>query len=180
MKTIMRYLAPPTAAAIACLAIAAQPASAATVTGNGTVTANVQAACNLVSTPTVPFGTVSSVGPLAADIPATGTITVACSNGASYTVYIGDGANRVGVGTGLRQMANGAGRLAYQLYKEVAHTNIWDATGGTAAIGGAGGVNGTGSGANQTLTVFGLIPAGTVVPSVTGAYTDSVVVTVTY
>ncbi len=99
------------------LALWAQPAAADTVVGNGTVTATVQAACNLVSVPTVAFGTVSSVGPLAAEIVASGSISVACSNGASYTVYIGDGANRVGAGTGNRQMANGAGRLAYQLYK---------------------------------------------------------------
>lgn len=180
MMNFARYLPPAVATAIACLALTALPAAAETSTGNGSVTANVQAACSLVSVPTVAFGTVSSVGALAEPIDATGTITVACSSGASYTVYIGDGANRVGLGTGDRRMANGAGRLAYQLYKEVGRTNIWDATGGTAVTGGSGGVSEDGTGVDQALTVFGRIPAGTIVPSVTGAYSDSVLVTVTY
>lgn len=177
---VARYLPPAAAVVAASLTLSTLPVAAQTATGNGTVTATVQAACSLVSAPTVAFGTVSGIGPLAAPIDATGTITVACSSGATYTVYIGDGTNRVGPGTGNRQMANGAGRLAYQLYKEVGRTNIWDATGGTVVTGGSGGVTQAGIGLNQTLTVFGRIPAGTVVPSVTGAYSDSVVVTVTY
>ncbi len=172
--------------AAACIALTAflvaqpEPATAGTVTGTGTVQATVQAACELVAPPMINFGTVSSIGALAAEIDQTGTITLACSNGAPYTVYIGDGNNRVGVGTGNRQMANGTALLPYQLYKETGHINIWDATGGPTTTGGSGGVNGTGSGANQSLTVYGVIAVGSTIPSTTGSYTDSVVVTIAY
>jgi spore coat protein U-like protein len=166
-------------AALACLS-PAQPAFADTVTGNGTVTATVTATCNLVATPTIAFGTISGIGTVAADVTAQGTITVICSTGASYTIYIGDGANRVAPGSGNRQMANGAGRLPYQLYKTNAYAAIWDATGGTSATGGSGGVNGTGTSANQNHIVYGRIAAGTAVPSVLGNYSDTVLITVTY
>ena len=165
--------------AIACIS-RTQPAFADTVTGNGTVTATVTATCNLVATPTIAFGTITGIGTVAADVTAQGTITVICSTGASYTIYIGDGANRVAPGSGNRQMANGAGRLPYQLYKTNAYAAIWDATGGTSTTGGSGGVNGTGTSANQNLTVYGRIAAGTAIPAVLGNYTDTVLITVTY
>jgi len=168
-----------TLTALVC-ASQAQPAIADTVTGNGTVTATVTATCDLVAAPTIAFGTISGLSTLAADVTAQGTITVACSTGASYTVYIGDGANRVAPGSGNRQMANGAGRLPYQLYKTNAYATIWDATGGTSTTGGSGGVNGTGTSANQNLTVYGRIAAGTAVPAVLGSYSDTVLITVTY
>jgi len=177
--TIRRNRARAMLAALACT-FQAQLAFADTVTGNGTVTATVTATCDLVAAPTIAFGTISGIGTLAADVTAQGTITVVCSTGAGYTVYIGDGANRVAPGSGNRQMANGAGRLPYQLYKTNAYAAIWDATGGTATTGGSGGVNGTGSGANQNLTVYGRIAAGTTVPTVLGNYSDTVLVTVTY
>lgn len=174
-----RNRAPLILAALACISLA-QPAFADTVTGNGTVTATVTATCDLVAAPTIAFGTVSGIGTVATDVTAQGTITVICSTGASYTVYIGDGANRVAPGSGNRQMANGAGRLPYQLYKTNAYATIWDATGGTSTTGGSGGINGAGTGANQNLTVYGRIAAGTAVPTVLGNYSDTVLITVTY
>lgn len=176
---IRRNRTPLICVAFACV-FQATPAFADTVTGNGTVTATVTATCDLVATPTIAFGTISGLATVATDVTAQGTITVICSTGAGYTVYIGDGANRVAPGSGNRQMANGAGRLPYQLYKTNAYAAIWDATGGTATTGGSGGVNGTGSGANQNLTVYGRIAAGTAVPTVLGNYSDTVLITVTY
>ena len=69
-------------AALACT-FPAQPASADTVTGNGTVTATVTATCDLVAAPTIAFGTISGIGTLAGDVTAQGTITVICRTGAS-------------------------------------------------------------------------------------------------
>ncbi|MGE8560258.1 MAG: spore coat protein U domain-containing protein [Acinetobacter sp.] len=57
---------------------------------------------------------------------------------------------------------------------------MWDATGGTAAVGGSGGVSLTGTGINQTTSVFGRIAANTVLPNIAGNYTDDVIVTITY
>jgi spore coat protein U-like protein len=162
------------------VALLAPGANAGTTGGYGLVQATVQSACNLVATPTISFGTVSSIGPLAAEIDQTGTISVACSNGAPYEVYIGDGNNRVAPGSGNRQMINGTALLPYQLYQSAAHSTIWDNTGGPSTIGGSGGINGTGTGATQNLTVYGVIPAGITVPSVTGYYYDWVWVTIAY
>jgi len=77
-------------------------------------------------------------------------------------------------------MKNGTNNyLAYQLYQDSGHSTVWNAT-NVGTVGGTGGVSGTGSGSNQTLTVYALIPAGTAVPATTGTYTDTVVVTVNY
>lgn len=70
--------------------------------------------------------------------------------------------------------------IPYQLYKDSNYSSVWDATGGVASIGGAGGVSGTGTGNAQTTTVYGKIPQGTTIASRPGSYSDSVVVTVTY
>lgn len=133
--------------------------------------------CLLTATSDVDFGNLT-VGPLAAPVDATGGVSVQCSKNTAYTIYLGDGNQRIT--GGYRQMKNGSSLLAYQLYKNAAHTQVWDATGGTGATGGSGGVNGTGSGTNQSLTVYARIPVGTSVPGTIGNYTDTVVVTVTY
>ncbi|OOG53717.1 spore coat U domain-containing protein [Rhodanobacter sp. C03] len=136
--------------------------------------------CTLVSTSTVNFGNISGSTVVAAGgVPATGAVTVNCTSTTAYTVYLGDGNQRL-TGGGNRQMANGTALLPYQLYKDSGYTKIWDATGGTSATGGSGGQNGTGSGVNQSLTVYARIPGGAAVPATIGNYTDTVVVTVTY
>jgi len=61
----------------------------------------------------------------------------------------------------------------YGLYKDIDRTQPW----GDASTPGST-VSGTGSGANQTLTVYGRVPPQTT-PSA-GVYADTVVVTVTY
>lgn len=133
--------------------------------------------CTLVSSPTIDFGTISSIAPTATRIDAQGSVTVRCNT--PYTIYIGDGGDRVSPGSGNRRMLRGTQRLPYQLYKDAARTQVWDATGGTAAMNGSGGVSDVGTGLNQTRAVYGSIPAGTVLPTV-GAYSDTVVVTITY
>jgi spore coat protein U-like protein len=151
--------------------------------GSVTYTANfvIIGTCNLVSTSTVDFGNIPGANVVAAGgIPATGAINVNCSNGTPYTVYLGDGNHRVGSGSGYRRMANGTALLPYQLYQDSGHTTVWDASCGTAHTGGSCGVSGVGTGTSQNMSVYALIPGGTTVPAIAGAYTDSVVVTVTY
>jgi spore coat protein U-like protein len=148
--------------------------------GAVTYTANfvIPGTCQLISTTTIDFGNLSQTGSLATAVPASGGITVQCSPGTPYTVYLGDGGQRIS--GGYRRMKNGSALLSYQLYKDSGHTNVWDATGGTTAMGGAGGVSGTATGSNDNLPVYGLIPSGVTVPATTGTYNDTVVVTVTY
>lgn len=145
-----------------------------------TYTANfiITGTCQLITTSKVDFGNLNQ-GVLAAAVNGTGGVTVNCNNGTPYTVYLGDGGQRI-TGSGYRQMKNGTALLAYQLYKDSAHTTIWDNIGGPTTTGGSGGVNGTGTGTNQSLTVYAQIPAGTTVPGTLGTYTDTVVVTVAY
>lgn len=145
--------------------------------GSVIFTANfiIPGSCQMVTTNDVNFGTLDG-GTLATHRDATGSITVKCTSGTDYTVYLGAGLNA----STTRQMRNGTAYLPYQLYKNAARSQVWDNTGGPGIVGGSGGVSSTGTNTNQNMTVYGRIPAGTVVPGFEGTYTDTVVVTVAY
>lgn len=130
------------------------------------VTGGVAAICT-VSAGTLGFGSYNGTAAALATAP----VTVNCSNGASYQVSMGAGANASG---GTRRMAGPAGGfLAYELYSNSARTLAW---GDGSALGAR--VGATGSGSNQSLTVYGRIPAGQ--NPAAGAYADSVMITVDY
>jgi spore coat protein U-like protein len=113
------------------------------------------------------FGAYSST--TAAD--GTASISVNCTNTAPYQVGLAGGQNLSG--TTRRVARSGGGFLNYFLHSNSTRTTSW---GDGTALGAK--VNGTGTGASQTLTVFGRIPAGqTPIP---GSYSDSVVVEVDY
>jgi spore coat protein U-like protein len=100
-------------------------------------------------------------------------ISVTCTSGASATVTLGQGANAGGGSTDAdpdRRLANGANRLNYGLFTDLAHADEWGNTAGT-------GVAHTGTGSAATLVVYGSIPAAQNVPA--GVYTDTVVATIT-
>ena len=132
-----------------------------------TVTATVTPSCT-VSTVGANFGT---VGSLASAIDTTGTVNVACSNGAPYNVGIGAG-NGIGATVSARKMTSGANTVTYSLYSNAGRTTVWGNTIGTDTV------TGTGVGSNQALTVYGRVPAG--ISPAPGTYTDSAIVTVTY
>jgi len=134
--------------------------------------------CSVSSTSNVAFTPIGIIGSTSSRIDATGAVSVNCSAGATYTIYLGDGGNRIS-GGGNRQMSSGSNLLPYQLYKDNGRTSIWDTTGGTTATGGSGGVTLTGTGAAASTTVYASIPAGTALPP-PGSYNDTVVVTVAY
>jgi spore coat protein U-like protein len=97
---------------------------------------------------------------------ATSSLTVNCSQGTPYTVSLGTGANYSDV----RRMAWGGSYVEYALYQDSARSQEWiDQI--TKAD--------TGTGADQTLTVFGRIPSGQSI-SKTGNYGDTVIATITY
>lgn len=128
--------------------------------------------CSVASTGTVGFGDLPAMPAVASNVDAQGSVGVLCSAATPYTVYLGDGLNRAGAGSGNRQMANGGERLPYQLYRDVGRTQVWGGSVGS-------GVAGSGTGSIQTLPVYGRIAAGTVLPA-PGDYQDSVIVTVSY
>ena len=95
-----------------------------------------------------------------------------CTNTTPYNVGLNAGAGP-GATVTTRRMTSGAGAAVnYQLYRDSARTQIWGDTvsSNTAA--------GTGNGAVQTLSVYGVVPAQTTPAA--GNYTDTVQVTVTY
>ncbi|MER9630924.1 spore coat protein U domain-containing protein [Mesorhizobium sp. M0296] len=138
-------------------------APAATFTVNATVAAN----C-LVSTGNIDFG---STGVLAANVDATGQVSITCTPATSYTLSLNGGTT--GSPPAARKMSKGAETVTYGLYKDIARTQPW----GDASMAGSM-VTGTGTGAPQALTVYGRVPP-QAMPSA-GVYTDTVVVTVTY
>jgi spore coat protein U-like protein len=159
------------AAAVAAAGLAVQPfdtAHAGTSTANMDVKITIQNACDVttVAPTTLDFGT---QGPLTAAVDNTSTITVTCTSGADYNVGL-DGGSAADVTA--RVMKNGTDSVAYQLYSDSGHSTVWGNTIGTDTV------TSTGTGTQQTFTVYGEVPAQTTPPA--GTYTDTVAVTVTY
>jgi spore coat protein U-like protein len=117
------------------------------------------------------FGTLGASVTSAVD--AQGSVVVNCTDQTAYTITLSQGLwPGNGPVTGLRAMkqSGGSGFISYDIFKDSARTEQWTS---------ASGVSGTGSGANQTIDVFGRIPA-TQNGLSAGTYSDVVVVTVTY
>jgi spore coat protein U-like protein len=144
------------------------PTGSKTTTGGTTTwTSTVPSNC-LVSATGVNFG---SAGIIAANVDATGSTTVQCTSTTPYTVGL-DGGTSGATDPTQRKMSKGAEKITYGLYQNSARTQPWGNTVGTNTE------SGTGTGSGQALTVYGRVGSQTT-PS-PGAYSDSVVVTVTY
>jgi spore coat protein U-like protein len=159
------------------LGLANQPtAQAATATGNLTVTANVLSACSVGNT-TLDIGTYDSLtANAAAGVDKTettpGTIAVTCATGTAFTVTLGNGLNF----SGGRRMAHATAAGQFLNY------NLFDGSAAAAtpvAWPGAG-KSGSGLGAATPVnfTVGGSAPKGQSPQG--GAYSDTVVATVTF
>ncbi len=132
-----------------------------------TFTATVNATCN-VSAANINFG---SAGVLSANIDSTGTVTPQCTNSTPYNIGLNAG-TATGATVTTRKMTNGATTVSYSLYRNAGMTTNWGNTVGTDTVGG------TGTGNNQSYTVYGQVPVqSTPAP---GTYTDTIIVTVTY
>ena len=130
------------------------------------VTATVLKDC-IVSASALGFGSYTG-----AVVNVSSTITVTCTSGTSYTVGLNQGL-ATGATVTTRQMAitQPAGALNYSLLTGSYTGTNWGNTSGSW-------VSGSGSGAAQPLTVYGVLPAGQYVPP--GSYTDTITATVTY
>lgn len=130
------------------------------------VTATIVASC-VVSASNVAFG--SYVG---AQLDATGSVVVTCTNLAPYTVELD-----VGTGAGAtaadRKMTGPLSQtLSYSLYQDSSRTLPWGPLASALAVAG------TGTGSAQTLVVYGRMPASQTPGA--GVYSDTITVTVTY
>jgi spore coat protein U-like protein len=158
-------------------AVTAGPALATTVTGNLEVSAFVSTGCviNLISS--LPFGTFQTVAAASLPVDQIATINFTCSLDTPYIITLGQGDHdATGLpGTPARRMVNGTTNfLDYNLYQDIGRLTVWGNTAATApgsalALGSA-----------QTVTVYGRIPAHTGASLQTGAYTDTVLVTITF
>ncbi len=89
-----------------------------------------------------------------------GTILVTCkgsgeNNQLSYTIKLSLGGGTLS----LRKMTSGKSSLTYDLYTDVARTQLWgDGTGGTTYVSDS--VTLVNSGSTKTYTVYGRIPTG--------------------
>lgn len=131
-----------------------------------TASASVAPACT-VSATTQDFGAVSGLLRTAQD--ATSTVSLRCTYRAPWQVGLGVGQNAAG---SVRRMTGPGGLIDYELYRDLGRTQRWGTTLNVDTV------TGTGTGATQSLTVYGRVPAQT--PRTAGTYTDTIVVTVTY
>lgn len=151
---------------VAALGLSSPRAQAATATTSFTVSATVQATC-LISANNLSFGTYTGT-----QATANSTINVTCTKTTPYNVGLNAG-TASGATVTTRQMQGPSGALLnYGLYQDAAYTNNWGNTVGTDTVAG------TGNGTQQTLTVYGQLPAGQYVTP--GAYTDTITATVSY
>lgn len=144
-------------AAVAALATA--PAFAATTSGTVDVTLNVDNACSL-TTAAIDFGTVSD---FAAARTANSLTTLKCTPNAVATVTVSNGGNVNGT---QRRLKSGTNFIDYNL------TDASNAAWPTA------GLSFTGTGADVSLGLKGVVPVQSAKPA--GAYSDQVTITVTY
>jgi spore coat protein U-like protein len=153
-------------------AIAASLGSGAAVAAETTTTFGVQiaieAACTVSADPLLDL---STVGLLNSAVDSTADLTVLCTDGVAYNIGLNAGANGGGV-TLARAMVNGTDDVTYDLFSDVGRSTHW---GNTILVNT---VASTGTGANQTFTVYGRVPVQDTPPA--GTYTDTVTVTVTY
>lgn len=148
-------------------------ALAATATGTLSVTASVANSCTVgTGSNSLAFGAYTG-----AVNNTNGSFQVTCTVGGTYSTAL-----NVGSGSGAsfvtgRVLTNPtpAGTLLYNIYTTAGRTTVWgDGSGATAVV------PGTGTGAVQTITVFGQIPAGQTTTVTPGNYTDTVTITVTF
>ena len=153
-------------AAVAALTLgfATTAANATTATTTFAVTANVQANCTITAAP-LAFGNYTGAVNNAAS-----TITATCTNTTPYNVGLNAG-TATGATVTNRSMVNGANLLNYKITSDAGHSTNWGNTIGTDTV------TGTGSGAAQTLNVYGQIPAAQLVTP--GAYRDTITATLT-
>jgi len=137
-----------------------------TATTHFNVKASVQKACNIGAS-SLNFGAYSQ-----AQINASSTISITCTNTTTYTVGL-DAGTATGATVTSRKMTGPSGAvLTYKLFRDSARTLNWGNTAGTDTVAG------TGNGAVQSLTVYGQVGVAQNVRA--GTYTDTITATITY
>ncbi|HXS49080.1 MAG TPA: spore coat U domain-containing protein [Sphingomicrobium sp.] len=152
-----------------CLAAVSGPAVAAsTQQTTFKVTADVTASCTIAAAD-LDF---AAYDPGGSAVPGQSQITVHCTNGTTWNVGLNAGVFS-GATTSTRKMTGpGSFALAYGLFTDASHSTNWGNVVGTDTQAG------TGTGVDQILNVYGLIPASQNVGA--GHYEDTITATVTF
>lgn len=134
------------------------------------VSANVVKSC-LVSADPLDFGTVDGI-PSSANIDAATAVRVTCSQPTAYAVrLLPSNGNTNGAGTMAGQATGNADTVPYRLYSNATRSTLWGSLPSND-------VEGTGTGMQQTLPVYGRVPG---LPNVQpDVYQDTVTVNVVY
>ena len=133
--------------------------------------------CTFSSTPGMAFGAYDDASAIATD--STTSVVVRCTrllgtNNANVVLQLGPSSTSGTIAT--RQMASGANRMNYNLYRDAGRTQVWGQTTGTDTVTINTGNIGNGGSVNVTFTIYGRIPALQNVSA--GTYNDSVQMTV--
>ena len=155
-------------ATAALAAMAGDAGFAATTTTTFSVQITITASCSILSASTLNFG---SNGVLTANVDQTSTLNVQCTNTTPYNIGL-DAGTATGATVTTRKMTNGAATVSYSLFSNAGRTTNWGNTVGTDTVAS------TGTGASQSFSVFGRVPAQTT--PAPNTYTDTITVTVTF
>jgi spore coat protein U-like protein len=148
------------------LVTASVTASGNTAGATFTVTATVLATC-LVSATDMAFGTYTG-----AVVTSTSTLSVTCTNTTPYNIGLSAGLATGATVTTRKMTGPASATLGYALFSDAGRTINWGNTVGTDTV------SSTGNGIAQLSSVFGRLAAGQLVTP--GAYSDTIIVTVTY
>lgn len=158
--------------AFALVAAVAGSAHAATVDDSFRVSIEIRETCTLnVAAADVAFGQVDRSA--AAD--AGSSLSVTCTTGTPWVLGLNNGLNASGatVSATNRRMTSGSGFIPYGLYRDAGRSQLFGSTAGTDTV------SGTGTGAVQSVPVFGRVSASSTNVAA-GIYQDTVVAQVTY
>ncbi|NOU00907.1 MAG: spore coat protein U domain-containing protein [Gallionella sp.] len=147
------------------------------------VSATVAVDCTVTTTP-VNFGNLNAAQ-FSFSAASNGDISVTCSPGVLYNITLDSGSTLVGIPNAFRQMTSlndGVSRARYFLASDIGLANQWGDAGYANTYPSGSSVSDTGNGVVQSHTVYGGATGadifGTASPS--GAYSDTVTVTVNY
>ena len=144
-------------------------AHAGSTNNNFQASASVNASCQSLTATNLAFGTYDPTS--ASDATASSTVSVACTTGTTATIAFNAGST-TGASTAQRLLANSSNTMNYNIYTSNTYSQVLDATHTLSATG-------TGLGNTVSVTAYGKIPKNQL-NVVTGSFTDSITVTVTY
>jgi spore coat protein U-like protein len=154
---------------LVCCFFSVMPAWSGTDTDTFDVTLTIQAGCEVTSPNDVDFPPATF---LDTAITAQAQFQIRCSNGTVGIISLNGGSDS-SVSIDPRTMENGADVVNYNLYTAADYMTIWGDGGPVGST-----VSHTGTGVQDTLTIYGQVPSQTTPPP--ELYSDTVTITVTF